>query len=1072
MTVPGFTSRVALLLLGSGFASLVYQIAWLRLLRLVFGASTASSAAVLAIFMGGLGLGSLLLGPWADRSPSPLRLYARLEVGIALAAAATPLLVEGVRWLYTVLGGTGALGFTGGTVVRLVLSAAVLGLPAFLMGGTLPATVRAVTGATDQGRRGLGLLYAANTLGAVAGTLVTTFVAIEHLGTRRTLWVAALLNLLVAVAARALARSREEAEEAAGETPPAEAAEAEPGPGGTVPVAPERRAPVGLVLAAAGLTGFAFFLMELVWYRMLAPVLGGTSYTFGLILAVALFGIGAGGWVYGAGSRGARPTLLGFGVTCALEAVALGLPLALGDRIAFLAHELQGMAAAGFGALVGAWTVVTVLVVLPAALVAGYQFPLLVGLLGEGRRRVGREVGLAYAWNTAGAIAGSIAGGFGLLPLLSAPGAWRLAVVLLAALGVVAAVVAGTWGRARSAAAAGATLVALLAAAFAAAPGPSAFWRHAGIGANRLNATLQDPNDLRAEIRRQNAGVVWEADGRESGVALVRSAGYAFIVNGKSDGAALGDAGTQVMGGLVGSMLHPRPERALVIGLGTGSTAGWLADVPGMERVDVVELEPAILRVARACTPVNRGVLDHPKVEVVVGDGRELLLTTDRRYDVVFSEPSNPYRAGISSLYTREFYQAASERLRDGGLFVQWLQGYEVDASVVRTAYATLASVFPAVESWQTLAGDLMLVASEEPVVHDLERVRRRAAGEPYAEALSRVWGVSGAEGFYSGFVAGPGFARAVAEAEAEAGRVNTDDHPVIEFGFVRNLGRRGLFSIEELVRLARRRGEHRPAFRGPEPDWFLVDDARLARGAFFDQVPQPPPAPGPGSRLDQRYALRRDFVDDDWEGLRLGWEGEDPAPRHRVDLLAWGEALAEASDDRAAGVAERLREVSPGEAEVVLALLAARQDRNKSAAWHLENLFRGLRSDPWVRPGALGSSLRLAVALAREDRETAETLFDLLAEPFAVGASDDQRRLARLQIAASVPREGVCLEAMADLEPWVPWDEGMLSGRLRCYEEHDHPLQWLARQELAEFRSHEPPDLDRGLEPPADPGG
>ncbi|MFW6176011.1 MAG: fused MFS/spermidine synthase, partial [Acidobacteriota bacterium] len=217
--VPGVTLRVALLLLGSGFASLVYQIAWLRLLRLVFGASTAASAAVLAIFMGGLGLGSLLLGPRADRSASPLRLYARLEVGIALAAGATPLLVAGVRWLYTALGGTDALGFAGGTAVRLALSAAVLGLPAFLMGGTLPATVRAVTGASDEGRRGLGLLYAANTLGAVAGTLATTFVAIEHLGTHRTLWVAALLNLLVAVAARALARSREMEEESEGEAP-------------------------------------------------------------------------------------------------------------------------------------------------------------------------------------------------------------------------------------------------------------------------------------------------------------------------------------------------------------------------------------------------------------------------------------------------------------------------------------------------------------------------------------------------------------------------------------------------------------------------------------------------------------------------------------------------------------------------------------------------------------------------------------------------------------------------------------------------------------------------------------
>ncbi|HEY4591201.1 MAG TPA: spermidine synthase, partial [Thermoanaerobaculia bacterium] len=180
--------RVALLLFGSGFCALVYQTAWLRMFRLIFGASTAASAAVLAIFMAGLGFGGLLLGKRADRHPSPLGLYAGLEAGIAISAGLSPLLLALVEWLYVAMGGSARLGLAGSSAVRLLLSLAVLGLPTFLMGGTLPAVARAVEGRADFGRRVVGLLYAVNTLGAVLGALLTTFWFLETVGIRKTIW--------------------------------------------------------------------------------------------------------------------------------------------------------------------------------------------------------------------------------------------------------------------------------------------------------------------------------------------------------------------------------------------------------------------------------------------------------------------------------------------------------------------------------------------------------------------------------------------------------------------------------------------------------------------------------------------------------------------------------------------------------------------------------------------------------------------------------------------------------------------------------------------------------------------
>ncbi|HVE86184.1 MAG TPA: spermidine synthase, partial [Myxococcales bacterium] len=287
--------RAAPLLLCSGASALIYETVWLRELRLIFGSSTSASAAVLAIYVAGLGAGAALLGRRADEHPAPLRLYGNLELLVAASAAVTPLLVWLARQGYVLAGGLGGLGVVLATAVRLVLAALILAGPTVALGGTLPAAARAVEEDDDARRSGVAVLYGVNTLGAVAGTALATFWLLETLGNRSTLYVAALLSAAVGLAARALSSRRAAAP---GPAPKKEKEkEAAPAP----PAAPPR-----LVFAAAGLVGFAFFTMELVWYRMLAPLLGGSTYSFGTILAVALVGIGAGGAAYAALGR-ARP---------------------------------------------------------------------------------------------------------------------------------------------------------------------------------------------------------------------------------------------------------------------------------------------------------------------------------------------------------------------------------------------------------------------------------------------------------------------------------------------------------------------------------------------------------------------------------------------------------------------------------------------------------------------------------------------------------------------------------------------------------------------------------------------
>lgn len=321
------------------------------------------------------------------------------------------------------------------------------------MGGTLSAASRAT------GRTHVALLYAMNTAGAVLGVLLASFLLLERFGNRNTLFLAAALNGVIALAAFGTPSS-----------PPAgsEASRV-------------RSRPRSTTLIAAAVSGLVFLLMELVWYRMLSPILGGTTFMFALVLAIALAGIGIGGALFAAHGEKLR-THGHLAILFALETAALALPFALGDRIALLAHTLGD--GGTFASHIADWTLVTAIVVLPAAILSGVQFPLLIALLGEDEHDTGRDVGIAYAWNTAGAIAGSLLGGFGLIPALGATGCWRLCVTLLAAMAMLFA-----WRAQRTAHVAGAALAGSLAIAMLFANGPTAVWRHSGIGAERVPAS-------------------------------------------------------------------------------------------------------------------------------------------------------------------------------------------------------------------------------------------------------------------------------------------------------------------------------------------------------------------------------------------------------------------------------------------------------------------------------------------------------------------------------------------------------------------------------------------------------
>lgn len=1008
----------ALLLFCSGACALIYQTVWMRDFRLIFGASTVATGAVLAIFLGGLGVGSAILGKRADRHPHPLAFYGQLELIIAASAALTPLLLLGVRAGYFAIGGSAVLGNVMATVIRLLFSTLVLAVPTVLMGGTLPAMARAVETNDDAGRRRLALLYGINTLGAVAGALVATFVMLERFGNRATLLLAAALNIAVGALAFYLGRRTVRQETAA------------PEEGFRASALPPR-----LVLVAAAFVGFAFLLMELVWYRMLSPLLGGTTFMFGLVLAIALAGIGIGGAVYSFGNRERLATATGFSVTCTLEALLMIVPFALGDRLAVLANALRSLRVFGFSGHITGWTIVTIIVVLPAAIVAGYQFPLLISLLGRGREQVGREVGLAYAWNTGGAIAASLLGSFILIPTLGARGSWKLAVATLVGLGAITLFFAMRERHRGFAGLAAASALFSLVLMFSL--GPTSVWRHSGIGAGRAPSPTT-PNALREWMNNLRSATLIERDGRESSIALLATGDLGLIVNGKSDGSARDDAGTQVMSGILSVLLHPNPKTAMVIGLGTGTTSGWIADVPTIERVDVVELEPVVVDLAVYYGPVNRNAMSNPKHRTSVGDAREVLLTTRETYDVIFSEPSNPYRAGIASLYTSDFYAATSKRLNRNGLFLQWVQTYSIDSHTMKTIYATISTAFPHVDTWTTVAGDMVIVASRDPIVYDADLIRRRLSVEPYRSGTHAAWRAESAEGVMAHFIG----SEKLTQTAAVGGELNTDDRAVIEFSFARALGR-DFDLMNELFATSVRLGATRPVNVRGTFDWAAVDANRASLSWLGTTEP--------------KNEFARLYEKGDYPGALASWRAKPWQPVNTYDNAMLGHVLANAGDDAALTYIDPLRPWQPIEAEVLTGLLLHRKGNSVGAATLLRNALVRYREDPWPATRIMNVAIE-TIAEAARDPKGGDLALEALRQPYSAYILEEQRARAFLVASWEAKRcSPSTLTALREYEPNVPWRASVLQMRAVCYAAANLPdLAERAQRDLQTFTSGE----------------
>ena len=698
------------LFVGSGAAALIYQVVWFQILSLVIGSSTVSLGVLLGTFMGGMCLGSLLLPRFVSTAHHPLKIYGLMEIAIGVIGLLILVIVPLIGGMYTAWAGTGMFSM----ILRSIVAAICLLPPTLLMGATLPAVARWVE-TTPKGVSWLGFFYGGNTAGAVIGSLAAGFYLLRAHDVMIATFAAVAVNVIVGVAALALAKRSPYAPAAAG----------------SVEIRAVNPAPVYIAIGISGMTALA---AEVLWTRLLSLLFGATVYTFSLVLAVFLAGLGIGSSV---GSmiapRMARPRvafawcqiLLIAGIAWTSYVLSAWMPywpvnpsLATSPWINFQLDMARCLFA-----------------VLPPAILWGASFPLALASIAAPGQDPGRLVGRLYAANTVGAIIGSLFASLLLVAWIGTQAAQQVLIIFAAISGIIVLVTDKTRSSglgAQMAPAVAVLLAVVLARAVPPVPGLL-------IAYGRYAATWIGQNDI-----------FYSGEGLTSSVAVSRTPNGVLNYHNAGKVQASSepqDMRLQRMLGHLTTLLPPDPKSVLVIGCGAGVTAGAASVDPKVTQLKIAEIEPLVPQVvSRFFSEHNFSVVTNPKTTIHLDDARHFILTTDEKFDAITSDPLDPWVKGAANLYTEEFFEAAKARLNPGGVVTLFVQLYESNLAAVKSEIGTFLKVFPNGSVFaNTIEGrgyDLVLVGSLEPLRIDVDAMQRKLEDPAYgvmAQSLREI---------------------------------------------------------------------------------------------------------------------------------------------------------------------------------------------------------------------------------------------------------------------------------------------------------------------------------------------
>jgi predicted membrane-bound spermidine synthase len=726
----------------SGSAALTYQVLWVRQLGTVVGVDVYAVTACVSAFFAGLALGGLLFGRWGDRFSRPLRDYGLLELAIALCAVlATVVLSESSPLFVSLQQKAGAVAW--------ILPFAFVGIPAFLVGGTLPLLFRAWA-PESQIPRGGGLIYAANTAGGIAGALLTPFFFIGHFGLRGTSLVAALLNLSVAAFAFSLQRKME--------VPDTKRLSADPEPANSLPNVSLHRT----ALVLYGVAGVIAMGYEVVWSQAIVPFMSTRSFAFAVVLATYLAGLMLGSAIAARYAERLRDPWGVFGLLISAAGILAFLQVvALGHWLLVLQTRAEALVLDGTGSIFAGmcarFAVAAGSVVFAPTLLLGAAFPLVLRLT-VGARQIARDLGEVLASNTLGGIAGTLLTGFVLVPWLGIVRTLATLALAAAVVGMVA-VFRGHAVRPLARKLVVATAVVALIAGVWASP-------------RRIAEALT--------VARGGGQVIFYQESAAGTVAVLQDKGdfrRLYIQGVSNSGDAMPSLRYMRLQALLPLLIMDQdPKSVLVIGYGTGITAGALLAYPSLEKRVCVELLPGVIQ-ASPLFHGNFSAATDPRMQIRTGDGRQELLRSDEKYDLITLEPPPPSATGVANLYSTDFYRIAAKRLETGGILAQWLPLGAQNEEDTRAIIRSFLDGFPNASLWSTELHEMLLVGSRELLVLNAERIAQRFQQSEVEAALREV-GINSPAALLATWVTD----RHGLEQFARNARAVSDDRPSIEY--------------------------------------------------------------------------------------------------------------------------------------------------------------------------------------------------------------------------------------------------------------------------------------------------
>lgn len=729
----------------SGFAALLYQTAWMRQFSLVFGTSELAIAAVLSAYMGGLALGSSIAAKYVNRVTRPVLFYGLLEAGIAISALAVPLLLKLASFLYvSVLGGqpepVDASGL-GQSFFYLIVAFIVLAIPTTFMGATLPLLTKYVVKSKEEIGSRVGLLYATNTAGAIGGTVVAGFVLLPILGLNGTVWVGVAINILVFFLAAAIAKKVGDHVEVEGSETSADKSSETNQPSTSQNLGPRARF---WILPIMLLSGANAFLYEVLWTRLLGHILGGSIAAFATMLAGFLSGIAIGSAIASRLAKTREHSTNWFvGVQCGIAYTSMAIYMLL----PFIIPESKGLAGN---------VLLAVMILLPATIFIGATFPLAVRILAIDERDAAPSSAKVYSWNTVGAIFGATISAFFLIPALRYEGAIFFAVLLNIGLAFAASMLLGYRKLPLQV---GVAIFIIGTAIFYRPLMPEAILRTSPV------YTLLDGDFRYYEV------------GRSSTVTVIELNGYLNIRNNGLPEASAGVKGSppaihnQRLLTMTPVLARPDTETMLVVGLGGGVA---LEGVPkSVKSIDVIELEEQVVDANRVFGDAREiDPLKDPRFTLVINDARSAMTLTDKKYDAIVSQPSHPWTAGASHLYTREYMALAKERLTDDGVYLQWMNTQFVDEFLLKSLSATMLDVYPYVRMYKWNGEAIFFLGSDRPL--NVEQGIART-GRPLTDDVQTY--LENGIGSVEDVIAGLAMDQRNVEDFAQGGKIITDNN-------------------------------------------------------------------------------------------------------------------------------------------------------------------------------------------------------------------------------------------------------------------------------------------------------